>query len=133
MNRSRARVVATFFVGVAIAALAGVAGCALTGGGVSPVNVPAETPGITGVIKSIARSNQDAVWGTMLVEGGKQPAGAASDKAMVSITDQTSIARGGRWIGPEDLAVGMTVRVWFFGAVAESYPVQGAARFVEVP
>ena len=68
----------------------------------------------------------------MLVEGVEQPPGAVSDRAMVTVTDQTLVARNGRRIPAQDLEVGMTVRVWFEGAVAESYPVQGTAGFVEV-
>lgn len=117
-------------------ALLGTTGCGVLrlfrgGRGVAPVEVPAEAAGITGVIKSINHAEQQSVWGTMLVEGGEQPEGAVSDKAMVTITEKTSVALADRWIPPEDLSVGMTVRVWFGGAVAESYPVQGSAAFIQ--
>lgn len=93
------------------------------------VSTPSVPPGITGSITTLDRTDTGA---TILVEGGKQPEGAVSDKATVAITDETSI------IGPDtkpleldDLAEGDKVRVWFAGAVAESYPVQGMAAVVQ--
>jgi len=122
----------TALVGLAVVLLSAT-GCGLFGGGrVAPVEVPTTPVGIVGQIKTIAHSDGSGVWGALLVEGGNQPEGAVSDKAMVTITDETLIARNTRWIPPEDLAVGMTVRVWFEGPVAESYPVQGSASFIEV-
>ncbi len=116
-------------VSVALALALGVAsGC----GRVGAVQVPTEPAGITGRITSIRRADGQTVWGTVMVEGGAQPQGALSDKAQVAITEETLIAQGGRWIPADALKVGMSVRVWFAGAVAESYPVQGSARFIEV-
>jgi hypothetical protein len=119
---------AVALLGVALAA----AGCSLPGSGTSPVKVPSEPAGITGAVKSVERTTQESSAGSMLVEGGEQPAGAVSDKAMVAFTGDTQIARAGRRIPPSDLEVGMRVRVWFEGPVAESYPVQGTASFIEV-
>jgi hypothetical protein len=113
-------------------ALLGTAGCSLLGGGASPVEVPTGPAGITGEIKSIEFAEQGDGAGSMLVEGGEQPAGAVSDKAMVAFAEDTKVARAGRWIPPSDLEAGMKVRVWFEGPVAESYPVQGKASFIEV-
>lgn len=95
--------------------------------------VPTEPAGITGSITSVER-NTDANGSPVvqiLVEGGDQPAGAVSDKASVTVTSETDI------FGMDDepatmdsLQQGMQVEVWFDGAVAESYPVQGTAKAV---
>ncbi len=122
---------AAFGALLAVACL-GMVGCALFGGGVTPVETPDTPVGIVGEIKSLTPSEQNGFSVTMLVEGGEQPAGAVSDKAMVTVSGETLVSRGERWIPARDLAVGMVVRVWFEGAVAESYPVQGTASFVEV-
>ena len=119
-------------VSVLVVASMALVGCSLFGGGVSPVEVPTTPVGIVGEIKSVEFSDGGEIIATMLVEGGEQPAGAVSDKAMVTVTTDTNVAQGDRWVPAQDLAVGMTVRVWFDGAVAESYPVQGSASFIEV-
>lgn len=120
-------------IGALALALIGLAGCGLLEGDrTGAVVVPSEPVGIVGAITSIDRVDQEGVWGSLLVEGGEQPPGAASDKASIRITEKTLIARDGRWMAPDDLEVGATVRVWFEGPVAESYPVQGTASFIEV-
>jgi hypothetical protein len=121
---------ASTLVALAVALLS-TAGCGLFGGA-ADVKAPTTPAGITGQITRLDESQQRGVVCTMLVEGDEQPAGAVSDKAMVTVSDETSVARGDRWVPAQDLAVGMTVRVWFEGAVAESYPVQGTASFIEI-
>jgi len=110
-------------------AILAVLGCR---GGSAAVVAPSEPAGITGTITQLDRSQAPGVFGTILVEGGTQPAGAVSDKAAVTITESTQVARAGKQVPPEQLEVGMTVAVWFEGPVAESYPVQGSAKFVEI-
>lgn len=105
--------------------------------GCSGSKPPEETPGVTGEIKEFRRVDSGTVIATMLVEGGPQPHGAVSDKAMVSLTEETRIfsAEGERIeIGEfEDAASdGATASVWFTGPVAESYPVQGTAKAVQL-
>ena len=112
------------------AALLGASGCTPLGG--ASAEAPTSPAGITGEITNVEPSERPGVVCTMLVEGGKQPAGAVSDKAMVTVTDETRITRADEREGAQSLAVGMTVRVWFEGPVAESYPVQGTAGFVEI-
>jgi len=91
---------------------------------------PSDPAGITGQITSIEKTAEGA---SMLVEGGEQPAGAVSDKAMCRIDGKTTIQRAdGSEATVDDLTVGTNVRVWFTGAVAESYPVQGTASFVVI-
>lgn len=118
----------TVLVACALALLA-TFGCASR---VNKVVVPEEPAGIVGTISSVDAAGDGGGFGSILVEGGKQPDGAVSDKAVVTITEETLIARNGRRVPPEELKAGMTVRVWFTGAVAESYPVQGTAKFIEI-
>ena len=69
-----------------------------------------------------------ATLANITVEGGEQPEGAVSDKAVVAVTKQTAIIDAGRSADRRSSAeVGTEVKVWFTGPVAESYPVQGAA------
>lgn len=132
-SRTFRRLAAVALVAVALAALAlGVSGCGLVGGASGKAAPPSEPAGITGTITSVNKSDGGDAFGTILVEGGEQPAGAVSDKASVTITEDTVVSKNGRRITPVELAAGMKVRVWFEGAVAESYPVQGTARFIEV-
>ena len=112
------------------AALLGVSGCTRLGD--ASADAPTTPAGITGEITSVELSERPGIALAMLVEGGKQPTGAVSDKAMVTVTDETRIARADEREGARSLAVGMKVRVWFEGPVAESYPVQGTAGFVEI-
>lgn len=94
--------------------------------------LPTETPGITGSITYVA-AGAGATLGTISVEGGEQPQGAVSDKAVVSVTKETTIVDvSGNTATPADLVVGAEVKVWFTGPVAESYPVQGVASAVQI-
>lgn len=105
-------------------AMALLAGCAAG----SP---PSEAPSITGTVTQ-ASWNDEGI-GTMLVEGPTQPAGAVSDKASVTVTEDTTFyaADGSRLDDRPRLSVGAEVRVWFTGPVAESYPVQATAKAVQ--
>ncbi len=120
--RRRASVALVLILVLALGGIA-LAGCTTS-------KPPSTPPGIVGTIQSIEQAGND--W-SILVVGGKQAAGAVSDKAMCRITkDTTVVGADGKRIGPEQLAQGSTVAVWFTGAVAESYPVQGTASYVEV-
>ena len=91
---------------------------------------PTGPPGIVGKIESIQGDGNE--W-SILVVGGKQAAGAVSDKASCRITaDTTILDSAGVAIGPDRLRQGDNVAVWFTGPVAESYPVQGTASRIEV-
>lgn len=72
--------------------------------------------------------------GTVLVEGPEQPPGAVSDKASVTLTEETLFfdANGKRLSERPALEVGTEVRMWFTGPVAESYPVQATAGTVQL-
>jgi hypothetical protein len=105
-----------------------------TSSGCTP-SLPSGPPGITGTVTSIVPG--DGRPASLLVEGPRpQPQGAVSDKAHVSIPPATQFfgAQGGRatlaQVGA--IAKGTKVRVWFEGAVAESYPVQGSAKAVQI-
>lgn len=93
---------------------------------------PAEPVGIRGTIT--AKEPGDGRPAAITVEGPQQqPEGAASDKARVTITPQTRFYdEAGKPNDPAQLKVGVNVDVWFEGAVAESYPVQGSAKAVQI-
>jgi len=86
------------------------------------------TYGVAGYIKELT-VNDD--FGTILVEGELGKNGADYDKAYVRIDSDTVIFFNdqGRF---EDFEVGQYVEVFFEGPVAESYPVQGSARQVNI-
>ena len=91
---------------------------------------PGGPAGIVGQIQSVNTSGADT---SILVVGGKQAAGAVSDKAMCRVTAKTTIVdSAGSKIDRDRLTLGSTVAVWFTGAVAESYPVQGTAAYIQV-
>lgn len=105
---------------------------AMSAMGCGPTNPPAQTPGIVGTITSFQLATDNNRVATMMVEGGEQEPGAVSDKAYVTITEETTVLDiGGNRISPAGLAKGLAVQVWFKGPVAESYPVQGTASFVK--
>ncbi|MCE5204173.1 MAG: DUF3221 domain-containing protein [Coriobacteriales bacterium] len=72
--------------------------------------------------------------GTIMVESS-DPA-AVFDKASLAVTDKTDLllqtSDGYARATFADLTEGTRVDVWVFGAVAESYPVQGTADVVVV-
>lgn len=93
--------------------------------------LPAEPAGITGEITSMPEGTQPPF--TILVEGGKQPEGAVSDKASVTISEKTVVVGpNGNRVEADALREGAAVKVWFEGPVAESYPVQGGAGYVQL-
>ena len=115
-----------------IAALLGVALFALAG---CAATLPSEPPGITGTVTSIASG--DGRPESMLVEGtNPQPVGALSDKAQVTIPPATMFfdtdGKAASLSSIAHIATGTKVRVWFQGAVAESYPVQGSSKAVQL-
>ncbi len=121
----------------ALVALAlAVTGCATATPGTQEPSgsVPADTPGITGAITYLAAGTGGAAsLGSITVEGGEQPEGAVSDKAVVKVTKETAIFDAdGMASTPDKLQVGTEVKVWFAGPVAESYPVQGTASAVQI-
>ncbi len=108
---------------VAMATATVLTGCART--------LPASTPGITGTITSLLPGEDGPA--NFLVQGNKQPEGAVSDKAQVTIAPSTMFFdRYGEPTNSRGISVGTRVSVWFDGAVAESYPVQGTALAVQV-
>ena len=93
--------------------------------------LPAETPGIIGTVTSLVPGDERPA--SIMVEGGKQAAGAVSDKASVTITPSTQVfGPDGAKAAASTIVKGATVKVWFEGPVAESYPVQGTAKVVQV-
>jgi hypothetical protein len=114
-------------IATAIAAVLATAGC-------TP-SLPPNPPGITGAITSIVAG--DGRPASFVLEGSQpRSQGAVADKAMVNIPTSTQFfdAKGGRAALTQIGAIkqGSRVRVWFEGAVAESYPVQGSAKAVQI-
>jgi hypothetical protein len=114
-------------VAIALVGALALAACAPT--------VPSEPPGITGTVSSVVSG--DGRPASFLVEStGTPPAGAISDKAQVNIPPSTMFfGQGGKAASLDSIAhiaKGTKVRVWFQGAVAESYPVQGSAKAVQI-
>ena len=98
-------------------------------------SVPSEPPGITGAVTSLAAG--DGRPASFLVEGpNPQPSGAIADKAQVNIPPATMFfGADGNATSLDSIsriAKGTRVRVWFQGPVAESYPVQGSAKAVQI-
>ncbi|MDR3687289.1 MAG: DUF3221 domain-containing protein [Coriobacteriia bacterium] len=96
---------------------------------------PSEPAGITGSVASVVSG--DGRPASMLVESTGTPiAGAISDKAQVNIPPATMFFDSSGKVATLDsiahIAKGTRVRVWFEGAVAESYPVQGSAKAVQI-
>jgi beta-N-acetylhexosaminidase len=101
---------------------------AVVGCGTRPPDGP---PGITGSVTSLVAGDERPA--SMLVEGAAQPAGAASDKAQVTVNPGTMFFdAAGAPAKAAGIRVGTKVRVWFDGPVAESYPVQGSAQAVQI-
>ncbi len=117
---------ATVMAAVLVAVLAG---CSAT--------LPDEPAGIEGVVTNV----DEAVSGSFvyLVEvpeaqrGSDEVAGYVSDKAAVTADADTALFDDNGESGDSvTIAEGSRVRVWFEGAVAESYPVQGRAKVIQV-
>jgi uncharacterized protein DUF3221 len=85
--------------------------------------LPSGDPSISGTIRQISTTTAGA---TILVVGG-----GSVDQASVRITSATRIlvdpGSGAEAGTLSDIAAGASVRVWFTGPVAESYPVQATA------
>jgi len=115
---------------VALVALVLVA-AALSGCGATGTSLPTTPAGITGTVKSLVPGDERPA--SILVDGPSQPAGAVSDKAQVTIQPSTQFFdASGKPAKGSAVKVGTQVKVWFEGAVAESYPVQGTAQAVQI-
>lgn len=122
MNRRTTRASLLLLL-VLAASTALLAGCSL--------RLPSDVPGITGDITSLVPG--DGRPASIFVEGGPQPDGAVAQAAVVTITPSTQVfGPDGKSADPATIVQGATVKVWFEGAVAESFPVQGSARAVQV-
>jgi hypothetical protein len=97
--------------------------------------LPSEPAGIIGTVTLVVPG--DGRPASMLVETtGTPDAGGVADKASVTIAPTTTFFdAGGKAATLVDIArisKGTKLRVWFDGAVAESYPVQGTAKSVQL-
>ena len=121
--RTTALVAAALLLAIALPALGG---CAPT--------LPSDPPGIVGAVTSVAAG--DGRPASVSVEGTLQPAGAVSDKALVTIPPSAMFfdagGRAASLAAISGIAKGTRLRVWFAGAIAESYPVQGSAKAIQI-
>ena len=112
-------VAAAFLVSVALP----LAGCTPT--------PPNEAPGIAGTVTSLQPGDERPA--SFLVEGPTQLTGAVMDKASVTVATATLFFdAAGKPTKASGVVVGTKVKVWFDGVVAESYPVQGTAKAVQI-
>jgi hypothetical protein len=111
-------------VGSLLAVGIGLLGCA--------PSLPSDPASIHGTVTSLVPG--DARPASILVVGPKdQPSGSIADQAQVTVAPQTLFFdAAGKPGNPANIRVGTKVVVWFEGAVAESYPVQGTARAVQI-
>lgn len=90
---------------------------------------------VRGMVTNVSAANEEAkkkgILGSILVEGAKEK-DTSYDKASIRVTDKTKIEK---LVGKErkpakfdDLKKGAKVQALFTGPVAESYPVQAAAK-----
>lgn len=100
--------------------------------GCGAASPPEGVPGISGTVTEVETTSDGN--GTILVEGPRQPEGAVSDKAQVTVNDGTRYfdADGEPLSETPQFTVGTRVSVWFIGPIAESYPVQGTAAAVQL-
>ena len=93
---------------------------------------PDTRPDITGTITRLTPAG--SVGSILVEERPEQVSGSA--KASVRVTEATTIWRTAGTTTARgsfgELAAGLVVRVWFEGPVAESYPVQGAAKTIVI-
>lgn len=103
----------------------------LAGCGAGGTSLPSTPAGITGAVTSLVAGDERPA--SMLVEGPAQPAGAVSDKAQVTVGPATQFFdASGKPAKGSGIKTGTQVKVWFDGAVAESYPVQGTAQAIQI-
>lgn len=86
-----------------------------------------ETIGIRGWIKEIQMDEEELLIHSILVEGEIED-DTQYDSAYVNITEETKILKDDKEVNLDVLEEGLMVEVIFDGPVAESYPVQGAAK-----
>ena len=105
-----------------------VPGCG--GNGTTEPTVPATAAYMSGRITSVVQSGAFA--GTIRVEAIPSNANAGL-KALAKVDAVTVVLSVEGKVGEfRSLAVGQWVRLWFDGAIAESYPVQGTAGTVKI-
>lgn len=100
------------------------------GGGTTEPAIPTTAPYMSGRITSVVQSGAFA--GTIRVESIPSNANAGL-KALAKVDAVTVVLSVDGKAGEfRSLAVGQWVRLWFDGAIAESFPVQGTAGTVKI-
>jgi len=113
---------------VALTLLLAAAAVALVSCAATP---PSEPAGITGTVTSLVPGDERP--DSILVEAPAAPTSSSANKAQVTITPQTLFFGADRKPAKASgIVVGTKVAVWFEGPVAESYPVQGRAKAVQI-
>lgn len=103
--------------------------CACSDAGPGP-SVPSEPAGITGRVTVVAANGTYS--GSIKVEANPTSPNVGA-KAVVTVPASATILSVDRKdVDFRVLATGQWVRVWFNGAVAESYPVQGTAATIVI-
>jgi hypothetical protein len=97
--------------------------CAPNGG-----TIPTDPPFMSGTVTSIGRVAEG--WIVRVEERPQDVSGSA--KGAFRVGARTDVRRGGGRARADDLREGQRVRVWVTGPVAESYPVQAAARMIVI-
>ncbi|MCR2045047.1 DUF3221 domain-containing protein [Anaerosalibacter massiliensis] len=92
-------------------------------------NKKEEQVGIKGKITEIHIVEEEIT--SVLIEGDIEE-NAMYDKANVAIKDSTKIYKDDEEINAEDLEEGQIIEVIFDGPVAESHPVQGTAKTINI-
>jgi hypothetical protein len=106
-----------------VIALAATSGCTPT--------LPTEPAGIDGTVTILVPG--DGRPSQFVVAGGTLQAGAVSDRAQVGVEPSTQFfGPDGKPGNPAEIGQGSRVKVWFTGPVAQSDPVQGTARVVQL-
>jgi len=86
--------------------------------------------GVAGNIVEITANEDEAIIGSIKVEGSKDN-GATYSEAVVTITADTKIYIN-NLTNFDNLEIGMYVNVFFEGPVAESFPVQATAKQINI-
>ncbi|MCX8074850.1 MAG: YobA family protein [Clostridia bacterium] len=83
---------------------------------------------IRGTVTNVSQISNGVI---ILVEGNLEP-GTMVDKASIRLDSNTKVVMNSKKYSYEDISVGDKVEVEFKGPVAESYPVQASAKYINI-
>lgn len=90
----------------------------------------AATTDIRGLIRAIDK-DENKTTGSIYVEGAITP-DSQYDRAVIRITEDTVIEKNGVKVTIEDINANDVVQVKFTGTIAESYPIQATASYINI-